>query len=117
MHPSPRDLDLLGARAWPPLEQQRVGEYRDGGGAPLAVGMGVLDGAAVGIVCLATVPSARRRGCARAVLSQLTRWAGERGARLAHLAVVEQNEPARRLYAEAGFAVRQSYAYLTPAGS
>jgi N-acetylglutamate synthase len=41
------------------------------------VGLGVLDGDWLGIYCMATLPRARRRGCAHAVLGSLERWALE----------------------------------------
>ncbi len=64
------------------------------------------------IGCMATLPEARRRGAARAVLAALAAWAGERGAPLC-LNVDADNGPARALYEEAGFEPVSSYWYRT----
>jgi len=77
------------------------------------VGLGVLDAEWVGIYCMATLPGARRRGCARAVLGHLVEWARTQGAECAHLAVTELNEPAQRLYRAFGFEISHRYSYFT----
>src|SRR5829696_4720159 len=58
-----------------------------------------------------TVPAARRRGHARAIVHALARWAAESGARQALLQVEETNLVARRLYAGVGFVPSHSYRY------
>lgn len=78
-----------------------------------AVAMGVLDDAWVGLYCMATLPRARRRGCARALAGRLMAGAKAQGAIHAHLAVTETNEPSRRLSGTFGFKVRQLYSYYT----
>lgn len=77
------------------------------------VGLGVLDAPWIGVYCMATLPWARRRGCARAVLRSLLAWARTRGAGRAHLSVTEPNKPAQRLYGAFGFKTRQRYSYFT----
>lgn len=91
-------------------------ECRDGDGIA-GVGLGVLDGAWLGIYCMATLPRARRRGCARAVLGRLAADARAAGARRAHLAVTSENAPAQRLYRAVGFEERQRYSYFTLAAA
>ena len=77
----------------------------------LAVGRGVVVGEWLGITSMATVPAARRRGHARAIVHALARWAAESGARQALLQVEETNVVARRLYAGVGFVPSHSYRY------
>jgi N-acetylglutamate synthase len=78
-----------------------------------AVALGVRDDTWIGLYCLATLPWARRRGCARAIVSNLLTSARENGARNAHLAVLEANVASRQLCATLGFERRQSYSYFT----
>ena len=80
-------------------------------GEPAAVGMGVLERGWLGIFSMGTKPEFRRRGAARAVLTALSRWATDRGAEHAYLQVEESNEPAHRLYEEAGFRTAYGYHY------
>ncbi|MDA0632456.1 GNAT family N-acetyltransferase [Nonomuraea sp. MCN248] len=78
------------------------------GGVPVAVGRGVPQGDTLGIFCVATVPAARRRGLARAVLRAL---AAESGAPGAYLAVTERNAAARALYESEGLEPKGRYYY------
>ena len=78
----------------------------------VAVGRAAAHGDRVAITSMATLPEARRRGCARAILGALSAWARERGAALC-LAVEATNEPARALYESVGFAPVYSYWYRT----
>jgi ribosomal-protein-alanine N-acetyltransferase len=55
---------------------------------------------------LAVRPDLRRRGYARALLEFVLNDAAQQGARSATLEVRESNEPARRLYEQAGFALK-----------
>ncbi|HMA47152.1 MAG TPA: GNAT family N-acetyltransferase [Frankiaceae bacterium] len=80
-------------------------------GAPAAVGRAVLDGPWVGIYSMATLPAARRRGAARAVLRALAAWAADRGGGRAYVQVEETSTAARRLYEAAGFAPVYRYTY------
>jgi ribosomal protein S18 acetylase RimI-like enzyme len=87
----------------------------------------VCDGAAIGVAMMArrgwtsrlagmsVVPEARRRGAGRAVMVQLLAEARARGERMMVLEVIEQNEPAVRLYEASGFAkVRRLVGFAGP---
>ncbi|NUT39910.1 MAG: GNAT family N-acetyltransferase [Thermoactinospora sp.] len=78
-------------------------------GVALAVGRGVVHGGDVlGIYGMATLPQARRRGLARAVLRGLRAHAG---VPRAYLVVVERNTAAQALYREEGFEAQGGYHY------
>ena len=66
-------------------------------------GCAVLDGESVAICAMVTVPEARGRGVAKAVLWDLLTRAHDECARKAYLCVVADNGPALRLYRGAGF--------------
>lgn len=83
-------------------------------GAPVAVGRAVLDGRWIGIYSMATLPAARRRGAARAVLLALAEWGADHDARRAYLQVEETSTAARRLYDAAGFTPVYRYSYRRP---
>jgi ribosomal protein S18 acetylase RimI-like enzyme len=80
-------------------------------GEPVAVGLGVLEGAWAGIFSMRTLESARRRGAGVAVLRALARFAAARGVRTLYLQVERDAAPARALYARAGFGARYGYHY------
>ena len=80
---------------------------------PAAVGLGVRDGDWLGIFNMATLPTMRGRGAARAVVHALAGWAASRGARTAYLQVEVDNAPAWRLYDGLGFREAYRYTYLT----
>ena len=77
----------------------------------VAVGRGGVTGRWLGITSMVTVPQARRRGHARAIVHALARWASERGCTHALLQVESTNEAARALYARAGFVPHHAYHY------
>jgi N-acetylglutamate synthase len=83
------------------------------GNEPIAIGLGVVDGAWLGIFGMLTVPEARRRGAARAILGALARWGANRGATRAYLQVERDNAPARALYETLGFVPAYDYHYRT----
>jgi N-acetylglutamate synthase len=83
------------------------------GHGPLAAGLGVVDREWLGIFAMLTVPEARRRGAARAILGALTRWGANRGATRAYLQVERDNAPARALYQALGFVRAYDYHYRT----
>lgn len=71
------------------------------------------------ILNIATVPAARGKGLARALLAEGERLCHAAGARRMFLEVASDNEPAHRLYGRAGYArvgERQGY-YKRPDGS
>ncbi len=77
----------------------------------LAVGRGVVLGDWFGITSMATVPEARGRGHARAIVHALACWAEQLGATRALLQVEETNVPARTLYSSVGFEAHHAYRY------
>lgn len=80
-------------------------------GVAAAVGLGVVEEGWLGIFCMATHPSFRRRGAATALLRTLAIWAQLYDARQAYLQVVADNAPAQRVYARAGFVTFYHYHY------
>ncbi|MEW9553151.1 GNAT family N-acetyltransferase [Nonomuraea sp. NPDC050783] len=83
------------------------GAYEESG-ETLAVGRAVPQDGTLGIYCMATLPQARRRGLARAVLRALVRHAG---ATSAYLLTTEPNRAAQALYRGEGFEVASRYHY------
>jgi ribosomal protein S18 acetylase RimI-like enzyme len=81
-----------------------------------AVGLGVAEEDWVGLFCMATCPEFRRRGAATAVLHALAAWGERHGASHAYLQVMDDNTPARGLYARAGFETLYHYHYREAAG-
>jgi ribosomal protein S18 acetylase RimI-like enzyme len=65
----------------------------------------------IGLFCMATRPEFRRRGAATAVLRALAGWGRHQGAARAYLQVMDDNLPARSLYARAGFETLYHYHY------
>jgi ribosomal protein S18 acetylase RimI-like enzyme len=80
-------------------------------GEPAAVGLGVLEQGQAGIFNMATHPSFRRRGAARAVLHALARWAEQQGGQGMYLQVAEGNDTARAVYERQGFRTLYTYHY------
>jgi N-acetylglutamate synthase len=80
-------------------------------GRVLATGLAIIEGDCAGIFDIVTREDARRQGHARQVVSSLLREAWDMGARYAYLQVQDDNESARRLYAQFGFAQKYLYWY------
>lgn len=80
-------------------------------GRPVAAGRGTLDAGWLGIYSMATLPEARGRGAATAVLGHLADWAAGNGATRAYLQVEQKSAAARRLYAGLGFRPVYRYSY------
>lgn len=80
-------------------------------GIAAAVGLGVVEDDWLGIFCMTTHPDFRRRGAASAILRTLSIWAQLYGARQAYLQVMDDNAPAQRVYARAGFVTLYHYHY------
>jgi ribosomal protein S18 acetylase RimI-like enzyme len=78
-------------------------------GDPVAVGLGVAGAGWFGVFSMLTLPSARRRGAARAVLGALAAAAREEGIDALYLQVERSNAAAMALYAAASF--RELYGY------
>jgi GNAT superfamily N-acetyltransferase len=75
----------------------------------VAVGLGVLEGAFVGIFDLVVDPDFRQKGLARKVMDAILFWGAQNGAATAYLQVLTDNEPALQLYRSMGF--REIYRY------
>ncbi|MFZ1755541.1 MAG: GNAT family N-acetyltransferase [Caldilineaceae bacterium] len=86
-----------------------------GGGAPVASGLGVLEGPLFGLYDIVTSPDQRGKGYGVHLLHGLLAWARENGASHAYLAVMDDNAPARRLYDKWGFVEMYKYWYRVKA--
>jgi GNAT superfamily N-acetyltransferase len=88
------------------------------GGELLGTGRGSVTAAPsgrwLGVTSIATAPSARRRGIARAVMAELGRWAEEQGATRVLLQTLATNEAAGRLYDALGVLPHHGYEYRSP---
>ncbi|MFH1331650.1 MAG: GNAT family N-acetyltransferase [Actinomycetota bacterium] len=76
-----------------------------------AIGMAVADGGWVGLFEIGTLPRHRRRGLAAAAMEVLLAWGAGQRAQAAYLQVMEDNAPARALYARLGFEEAYRYWY------
>jgi ribosomal protein S18 acetylase RimI-like enzyme len=85
-------------------------------GQAVAIGRATVDEGWLGITAVEVAPEHRRRGLARLVMSELTRWGIERGARRCYLQVDEANHPALALYASLGFIEHHRYHYRVEPG-
>lgn len=81
----------------------------------VGVGQLVVKRGWAGIQCMATVPSHRRHGIAKAVLNKLAKEATRRGIEQMYLAVMADNQAAQELYASVGFTPVHEYRYFTDA--
>lgn len=82
-------------------------------GRPVACGLGVIHRGIVSLLDIRVRPDQRRQGLGRMLVNDIVAWAAGRGADWAMLQVVEDNQPARQLYARAGFAPAYGYFYRT----
>ncbi|OIV36325.1 hypothetical protein BIV57_16920 [Mangrovactinospora gilvigrisea] len=80
-------------------------------GAVAGIGLLVAGDGRTGVFCMATDPAHRRRGIATAILRAGAAWAQERDAGRLYLQVTEENAPAQRVYARAGFTLSHRYHY------
>jgi GNAT superfamily N-acetyltransferase len=85
-------------------------------GEVVGVGIGICEGAWLGLFALATLQEHRRKGIATAINQALAAWGMECGAKRAYLQVFTENEPAFALYRQLGFKEIYKYWYrwLTP---
>lgn len=79
----------------------------------VSVGRAVADTGWAGVFSMATLPQARGRGAARAVLAALAEWARSHRADHLYLQMERDNAPALRLYERAGFRELCGYHYRT----
>lgn len=99
-------LDLLGRIRLPVAFACRHHQ-----GEVAAIGMAVADGAWAGLFEIGTLPRHRGRGLASAVMEDLLAWGAGQGAPAAYLQVMQDNTPARALYAGLGFEEAYRYWY------
>jgi ribosomal protein S18 acetylase RimI-like enzyme len=76
-----------------------------------AVGLGVAERGWLGLFCMATLPTFRRRGAARTIIAALGHWGEQGGAQHAYLQVSADNIVAQALYAGIGFTTLYEYHY------
>lgn len=110
------DLADLAARILARVPAPSVYALAHVGGEDVAVARGVLDGGWLGLADVATVDGHRRKGIADALLVALGRWAADRGAQQAWLAVEASNTAAVALYRERGFQRAYTYRYRSRTG-
>lgn len=79
------------------------------GSAVVGSGLSVADGELASVQCMATLPAARRTGCARRVLAAIEAEAASRGCRLLYLQTECANTAAVALYESFGFRVAGRY--------
>ncbi|GLX69224.1 GNAT family N-acetyltransferase [Paenibacillus glycanilyticus] len=92
-----------------PLRQCFATLYLDG--EPAACGVGVIEHGYVGLYDIVTSERFRNRGLAYQLLLHLFHWARQNGADKAYLLVVQDNQPANRLYDKFGFETIYEYWY------
>ena len=81
------------------------------GGRITATGLGILDRDYIGVYAIHVHPDFRRRRYASAVCRTILNEGLARGARHAYLQVVQDNEPAIRLYSSLGFSYLYNYKF------
>lgn len=84
-------------------------------GKAIAFGLGVVAQDHLGLFDIVTVPEARRQGAARKLVQALMSWGKSRDAEKAWLSVIADNEKAKPLYADVGFAEAYRYHYRVAA--
>lgn len=77
----------------------------------VACGFGVIERGYIGLYDIVTDKSYRNRGFGEQMILHLLQWGKEHGARYSYLAVVRNNEPARKLYSKIGYSEMYSYWY------
>jgi ribosomal protein S18 acetylase RimI-like enzyme len=80
-------------------------------GQVVATGLSIVEDGAAGLFDIVTHSGHRRKGLARRVVTELLARAWATGVRDAYLQVDRDNTPARKLYAQFGFAERYLYWY------
>lgn len=80
-------------------------------GEAVAVGTSVVEDGWAGFLNLVVHPSKRGQGIGKELVHQLAAWSAQQGAFGLYLQVVDDNEPACRLYRKAGFSPLYTYHY------
>ncbi len=86
------------------------------GGKVVACGFGVIERAYIGLYDIVTDEHYRNRGFAEQLIWHLLQWGKQNGAEHSYLAVVANNEPARRLYSKIGYSEVYTYWYRVKCG-
>jgi N-acetylglutamate synthase len=84
-------------------------------GSVLGSGLSIADGDVASVQCMATLPGARRQGCARTVLAAIEAWAAVAGCTHLYLQAETPNTAAISLYEGVGFRVAGRYHVRTKA--
>ncbi len=79
------------------------------GGAVVGSGLSIADGSLASVQCMATLASARRQGCAQAVLGAIEAWAAAQGCTRLYLQAETANRAAIALYEGFGFRLAGRY--------
>jgi len=82
-------------------------------GSVVGSGLTIPDGDLASVQCMATLPAARRQGCALAVLRAIEARAAEQGCARLYLQAEAANTPAIALYESFGFRVAGRYHFRT----
>jgi ribosomal protein S18 acetylase RimI-like enzyme len=85
-------------------------------GAVVGSGLSVADGNLASVQCMATLATARRQGCARAVLAAIEAWAAAEGCTHLYLQAETANTAAIALYETFGFRIAGRYHLRTKGG-
>lgn len=113
---TPAELRELHALVLAGIVGECLFAVRECEGRPVACLLGVLEDDLVGLFDLATLPAARRRGHAAALVEAVAARAAARGAREVYLQVEAANAPGLALYARLGFSRLHAYDYrIAPA--
>lgn len=81
------------------------------GKSAVACGLGVLERGYLGIYDIVTNAWHRTRGYGEQLMLNLIKWGKENGAQYSYLQVMDNNEPALRLYSKLGYQERYRYWY------
>ena len=80
-------------------------------GQPAAAGLGVVERGWLGVFCVVTRTSFRKKGLATGVMHVLAKWGREQNAEHLYLQVMDDNQPGLNLYRKLGFSRLYQYYY------
>ena len=81
------------------------------GGVPIACGVGVIQHPFIGLYDIVTQEGYRKQGFGEQLVLHLLQWGRLQGATQSFLQVLQQNEPAMRLYQKLGYKIAYPYWY------